>query len=205
VSYSELREGRARDFHTARQDEPKSAENVTSHGREPELKSEFVLVDPAGIRLPSQESMSMTQTSERSDCLERRCGQRFSLHVPVSVRLCGSPHESGGFTQDLSSRGSFFFTDFPLAVGERIEVTLRMPSEITLGDSMRVRCQARVLRVVQPTAGTRLGVAVCFAGYEYLQDQPDDAGTQAFDRISALHGHSEEEPAEADHHSRPVS
>jgi hypothetical protein len=149
--------------------------------------------------------MTMTPTSERSDCLERRCGQRFSLHVPVSLRLCGSQHESGGFTQDLSARGSFLFTDFPLAVGESIEVTLRMPSEITLGDSMRVRCQARVLRVVQPTAGTRLGVAVHFAGYEYLQDQPEEARTQAFDRILALHGRSEEEPAEAAHHSRPIS
>ena len=147
----------------------------------------------------------MTFSSERSDCLERRCGQRFSLHVPVSLRLCGSQHESGGFTQDLSARGSFLFTDFPLAVGERIEVTLRMPSEITLGDSMHVRCQAQVLRVLQPTAGTRLGVAVHFAGYEYLQDQPDDGATQAFDRISALHGHSEDEPAKTAHHSRTIS
>ena len=147
----------------------------------------------------------MTLASERSDCLERRCGQRFSLHVPVSLRLSGSQHESGGFTQDLSARGSFLFTDFPLAVGERIEVTLRMPSEITLGDNMRVRCQARVLRVVQPVAGTRLGVAVHFAGYEYLQDLPEDVGTHAFDRISALHGHSEEEPAKAAHRSRTIS
>ena len=143
--------------------------------------------------------------TERSDCLERRCGQRFSLHVPVSLRLCGSQHESGGFTQDLSARGCYLFTDFPLAVGERVEVALLMPSEITLGDSMRVRCQARVLRVVQPTAGTRLGVAVHFAGYEYLPEQPEHVASRAVDRISSLHGHSEEPPARAANHSRSIS
>ena len=144
-------------------------------------------------------------TTERTDCLERRCGQRFSLHVPVSLRLRGSEHESGGFTQDLSSRGSYLFTDFPLAVGEQIEVTLLMPSEITLGDNMRVRCQARVLRVVQPAAGTCLGVAVCFARYEYLPEQPEDVAPQAFNRIAALHGHSEEPPVRTANHSRSMS
>lgn len=143
--------------------------------------------------------------TERSDCLERRCGQRFSLHVPVSLRLSGSEHESGGFTQDLSARGSYLFTDFPLAVGEKIEVTLLMPSAITLGKSMRVRCRATVLRVMQPTAGTRLGVAVHFAGYEYLPEQPEEGASQEFSRISALHEHSEEEPVRAATHSRSLS
>jgi hypothetical protein len=143
--------------------------------------------------------------NEHSDCLERRCGQRFSLHVPVSLRLCGSQHESGGFTQDLSARGSYLFTDFPLAVGETVEVTLLMPSQITLGESMRVRCRASVLRVMQPTTGTRLGVAVHFAGYEYLAERPEDDASQAFSRISSLHGHSEEPPARSENHSRSIS
>ena len=118
--------------------------------------------------------------------VERRVGQRFDLHIPVSVKLAGTPHEGCGFTQDLSARGSFFFTDFPLGPGEKIELTLNMPSEITLGESMRVRCQGTVLRVVQPAVGTKLGVAVHFAGYEYLpKGQPEN--TDAYGRISALH------------------
>ena len=118
--------------------------------------------------------------------VERRVGQRFDLHVPVSVRLAGTQHEGCGFTQDLSARGTFFFTDFPLGPGEQVELTLNMPSEITLGDSMRVRCQGTVLRVVQPAVGTKLGVAVHFAGYEYLpKGQPEN--TDAYGRISALH------------------
>ena len=125
------------------------------------------------------------------DCVERRCGQRFDLHVPVSLKLTSSQHESSGFTQDLSSRGAFVFTDFLLAQGEVVEITLVMPSEITLGESMRVRCQGTVLRVVQPSVGTMLGVAVHFSHYEYLS-QPE-ASTDAFNRISSLHPHPEKE------------
>jgi hypothetical protein len=139
-----------------------------------------------------------------TDRLERRCGQRFDVHVPVSVRLSGSQYESCGFTQDLSARGSFFYTDFPLAPGEAIEVTLQMPSEITLGESMRVRCQGTVLRAVQPSVGTRLGVAVHFAGYEYLTEPAAEA-SGSFSRISFLHGHSEEEPAKASPDARRLA
>ena len=117
------------------------------------------------------------------DCLERRCGQRFGLNVPVSIKLAGSQHESTGFTQDLSSRGAFFFTDFPLAQGEAVEITLVMPSEITLGESMCVRCQGTVLRVVQPAVGTRLGVAVHFTQYNYLAKPAAEGATDSFSRI----------------------
>jgi hypothetical protein len=127
------------------------------------------------------------------DCLERRCGQRFDLQVPVSLKPAGSQHESSGFTQDLSSRGAFVFTDFPLAQGEDVEITLVMPSEITLGESMRVRCQGTVLRVVQPSVGTMLGVAVHFSNYEYLSQPEGEASTEAFNRISSLHPHPEKE------------
>ncbi|MGC2193573.1 MAG: PilZ domain-containing protein [Terriglobales bacterium] len=140
------------------------------------------------------------------DRLERRCGQRFDVHVPVSVRLSGSQHESSGFTQDLSARGTFFYTDFPLAPGEAIEVTLVMPSAITLGESMRVRCQGTVLRVVQPSVGTSLGVAVHFAGYEYLTDPAPAAETSdTFSRISSLHGHNEEEPVKVSPETRRIA
>jgi len=130
--------------------------------------------------------------------VERRVGQRFELHVPVSMKLAGSQHEACGFTQDLSARGSFFYTDFPLAPGESVELTLRMPSEITLGESMRVRCPGTVLRVVQPSIGTKLGVAVHFASYEYLVEERSSVenSDSSYSRISALHGHgAPDEPA----------
>jgi hypothetical protein len=131
--------------------------------------------------------------------VERRIGQRFGFNLPVSVRNVTSETEGVGFTQDLSSRGVFFFTDMAISAGAEIELTLRMPSEITLGENMRVRCRGRVLRVVKPPNGlaqmdpaeTKIGVAVCLSDYEYLPEAED--GSAEYRRISALHGACEAE------------
>jgi hypothetical protein len=149
--------------------------------------------------------------------VERRIGQRFAFNLPVSLRDVATAVEGLGFTQDLSSRGAFLFTDMALSEGTEIELTLKMPSEITLGENMRVRCRGRVLRIVKPTdntwkpaasaetgtklaetqsamtksAETKIGVAVCLKGYEYLPETED--GSADFRRISALHSPSETE------------
>jgi PilZ domain len=143
-----------------------------------------------------QEVTAMTTSSVR---VERRAGQRFPYLLPVSLRQPESGIEGVGFTQDLSSRGVFFVTDAALTEGAPIELTLKMPSEITLGESMPVRCRGRILRVVRPTAGlspgsspsqteTKIGVAVRLEGYEYL---PSDSSSII--RVSNLHPHPEED------------
>lgn len=132
--------------------------------------------------------------------VERRVGQRFPYLLPVALRECAGSVESVGFTQDLSSRGVFFFTDAPLTEGAEIELTLRMPSEITLGESMPVRCRGRILRVMRPAAHpqgftsaraeTKIGVAVRLECYEYL---PEESSNLA--RVASLHPqHDEEQP-----------
>ncbi|HLW84405.1 MAG TPA: PilZ domain-containing protein [Candidatus Sulfotelmatobacter sp.] len=139
--------------------------------------------------------------------VERRAGQRFPYLLPVLVRDVSSGAEARGFTQDLSSRGVFFFTDAAFREGTKVELTLTMPSEITLGEDMRVRCRGQVLRVsspadtsqqapsqkdlapasaafADPRAETKIGVAVRLQGYEYLPGVMDSSGYQ---RVSALH------------------
>ena len=136
--------------------------------------------------------------------VERRIGQRFAFNLPVSLRDVSSASEGVGFTQDLSSRGAFLFTDMGVTQGAEIELTLNMPSEITLGENMRVRCRGRVLRVLKAadtswklsagetkSAKTKIGVAVCLNGYEYLPEVENS--TADFRRISALHNLNETE------------
>lgn len=127
--------------------------------------------------------------------------------LPLSLRHGAIPAESVGFTQDVSSRGVFFFTDAALEEGAKVELTFQMPSEVTLGESMRVRCQGRILRVVKPVAAgnslasaraeTKIGVAVRLECYDYL---PDSSESASFPRVSTLHPHHEEEQP-ADHSS----
>jgi hypothetical protein len=140
--------------------------------------------------------------------IERRVGQRFPYLIPLSLRQPGTTLEGVGFTQDLSSRGVFFFTSAALVEGSEIELTLRMPSEITLGESMPVRCRGRILRIVRPVNATdspaesKIGVAVRLEGYEYLPESSVESA--AFPRVSALHPHHEEDRPLAHAADRPV-
>ena len=145
--------------------------------------------------------------------IERRVGQRFPYLLPLSLRQPETAIEGVGFTQDLSSRGVFFFTNAALIEGSSIELTLRMPSEITLGESMPVRCRGRVLRVIRPTESapetsgtasseTKIGVAVRLEGYEYLPESTESAA--AFPRVSAVHSHRDEDQPMAHSVSRPA-
>jgi PilZ domain len=121
--------------------------------------------------------------------LERRAAQRFDFHLPVSIKV-GDAQQSG-FTQDISARGAFFYVEYPLTEGSRLELTLTMPSEITLTGRMLVRCRGKVLRVMRQSTGTKVGVAVNLEGYEFLAN--GDAGRDEegdFERISGLHPHS---------------
>ena len=119
---------------------------------------------------------------------ERRAAQRFDFHLPVSIRQCGCDTEEPGFTQNISARGAFIYTDRQITQGSDIELTLMMPSEITLTENMRVRCRGKVLRATQPTPSSRVGLAVHLEGYEFLPDQPRASDVEgSFERLASLH------------------
>ena len=136
--------------------------------------------------------------------VERRAGQRFLFALPVSLRDPESGLDSLGFTQDVSSRGLFLYTDGSIEEGAELELIFSMPSEITLGETLAVRARGRVLRVVLSSGGgkaqeldtdfahRKIGIAVRLLTYEYLPDAPD--ASAAFYRISTLHRHTVAEP-----------
>jgi len=117
------------------------------------------LIGRNGLR----EEMTMTTVPNR---LERRGAQRFEVHLPLAVHFAG--RTVPGFTQDLSGRGVFFYAETTLPEGAIVELTFTMPSEITLGESMPVRCQGRVLRASASPSGERSGIAVRLDSYQYL-------------------------------------
>jgi len=114
--------------------------------------------------------------------VERRCGQRFQLNLPLTIHV--GEKTFSGFTQDVSSRGLFLFAEASLPEGTVVELTFTMPSEITLGESMRVRAHGRVLRSDSSQPGPRTGVAVQLDSYQYLA-APEAAATSELARVSA--------------------
>jgi hypothetical protein len=147
--------------------------------------------------------------------LERRGGQRFPFVLPVVFRAGSGGVEGFGITQDLSARGAFFVTAADLREGDKIELTLTMPSEITLGESMRVRCRGHILRIVKsesalkthhevltdvppfasiPTPSGEIGPSVASEAkigvavrLEGYEHLPDAAGVTSMPRVAVLH------------------
>jgi hypothetical protein len=115
---------------------------------------------------------------------ERRAAQRFDVHLPVTVNLPESASTGHGFTQDLSARGVFLYTDFPLSEGDAVELTLVMPSEITLAENMPVRCRGRVMRTAVTAGSNQMGIAVHLEGYQYLPEATSAAEVSAYERAS---------------------
>ena len=127
--------------------------------------------------------------------LERRGAQRFEVHQPLAVHFEG--RTVPGFIQDLSGRGIFFYAETALPQGAVVELTFTMPSQITLAESMPVRCRGRVVRASAPPTGQphmeqRTGIAVRFDAYEYL---PADEPVMQFVRVSAASAGASSGPA----------
>ena len=101
--------------------------------------------------------------------VDKRANRRLSLKLPVVVNL---PPQSNGEstveTKDVSSRGVFFYLDTPVKEGSPIEFTLTLPPEITLTDSIRVRCHGKVLRVVDKKSGEKVGIAAAIEQFDFL-------------------------------------
>ena len=115
--------------------------------------------------------------------LERRGGQRFELNVPISVEFEG--RTLSAFSQNLSSRGVFMYSETDLPEGVTVQLIFTMPSEITLAESMRVRCRGRVLRSRANGCGQGRGIAVQLDAYEYLAEPHVEVARLSADDASA--------------------
>lgn len=103
---------------------------------------------------------------------DKRATRRFGLRLPVSIRH--GDEERSAQTRDVSARGICFYTDSNIQNGSAIDFTLTLPPEITLTESIRVRCKGHVVRVESGNPEGTLTVAATVAAiideYEFLAD-----------------------------------
>ena len=108
--------------------------------------------------------------SESKPQSEQRSIRRFSLDLPISVKLLDKGRrEFDGHTRDVSSRGVFMFVDTELTAGSPIEFVMTLPPEITLADPIRVHCAGKVLRVDKTEHDQ--GVAVAIEKYDFVREE----------------------------------
>src|SRR5579862_5263035 len=107
---------------------------------------------------------------------ERRHSKRFDLGMPLIVQwVDGSgQRKAHAVTQDVSSGGVYFFLPEAIPDGTAVEVEMTLPTQITLGAPVRVRCQGRIQRcVLKP--GESAGIATMIEKYEFLSGSEDVA------------------------------
>ena len=98
---------------------------------------------------------------------EKRATRRFALRLPVAVTHDGSEEQSAQ-TRDVSARGICFHVDSAISPGSLIEFTLTLPPEITLTESIKVRCKGKVVRV--DDGDGKVAVAAVIDEYEFLAE-----------------------------------
>jgi PilZ domain len=109
----------------------------------------------------------MAETTQEN----KRATRRFALRLPVSVSYSQTGgQEKAAQTRDVSARGICFYLDSAIATGSPIEFTLTLPPEITLTESIRVKCKGRVVRVDDTTTGGKVAVAAVIDEYEFLSE-----------------------------------
>lgn len=110
------------------------------------------------------------ETGQPATGPERRSMRRFEIRLPALVKLTGNGfQELLTETHNVSARGIFFYIDRPIASGSRLEITLTLPSQITLAEAVRVRFTARVLRTETTQGSSRTGVAAAIEDHEFLR------------------------------------
>jgi len=100
---------------------------------------------------------------------KRRSDPRVDLQVPIRFRLITQPGsaEQEGESVNVSQRGVYMATSYPLQVGTQVELEMRMPKEFVGTVASEVRCTARVVHT-QPNTflGGKMGVGLHIERYE---------------------------------------
>ena len=98
---------------------------------------------------------------------ERRNVRRIALNLPLALHAAsGRKPEVMAESRDVSARGIYFLLDSSLEEGASFEFTLTLPPEVTMTESVRVRCRARVLRVQNEDG--KVGVAAAIEHYDFV-------------------------------------
>lgn len=118
--------------------------------------------------------------------MERRATRRFRIKLPMTVRWANlsGDWETQAESEDITSRGVYFFSPAKIENGSSVEVIIVMPHQITLAEPVRVRCLGHVRRTEIKGTGL-LGVVVEIQQYQFLREREKTAArTKRRDKAS---------------------
>ena len=106
---------------------------------------------------------------------ERRYTPRYKLKIPLRVQPLGAsktPAQSFE-SANVSARGVYFASDLPFQIGTPLQISFRMPEEITGRILPEWNCTGRVVRIDAGTEPSNMaGIGVELQYYEI--SEPSD-------------------------------
>jgi c-di-GMP-binding flagellar brake protein YcgR len=98
---------------------------------------------------------------------DRRNDTRVNVRTSLRFKLIGNQTagEQLAESANLSQRGVFMWTAYPLKMGAQVELRLRMPNEISGFPASEVQCTARVVRIQESGSAGLLGVGLQIERY----------------------------------------
>ena len=98
---------------------------------------------------------------------DRRNETRVNVRIPLRFKLIGNQTavEHLAESENVSQRGVFMWTAYPLKMGTQVELRLKMPNEISGFPPSEVLCTARVIRIQESDSGGLLGVGLQIERY----------------------------------------
>src|ERR1700687_2413492 len=111
----------------------------------------------------------MAETQQDQDN-NKRATRRITPRLPVSVTYSENEQSHEAQTGDASASEISFSVDSAIQAGSAIDFTLTLPPEITLTESIRVRCKGRVVRVEGGRPGQKMAVGAVIDEYDFLAD-----------------------------------
>jgi hypothetical protein len=95
------------------------------------------------------------------------------MKLPLNVRLqSGAPSaDLSTHSEDVSSRGVYFYIDKDVKSGSSIEIVMTLPHEVTMAGPVKVRCMGRVARTEQHDS--KIGVVAAIERYEFLRGETE--------------------------------
>lgn len=134
-------------------------------------------IDPETLETPLLDSNTRQTTCYAAmeaimaqAAVEKRATRRFAFRLRIALKAGSDGSDLRSCTRDVSARGVSFYADRPLEQGTNIQFTLTLPPEVTLTESISMRCAGRVVRVDPAEEGRGLSIAAVIDRYEFLGD-----------------------------------
>ena len=105
--------------------------------------------------------------------VELRNAQRYKLSLPVTVQAPAQedPATGSGRTRDISTRGVYFLIQSDLKSGSKVDLMMKVPTEITGGADVFINVTGEVVRVehLLENNDEKIGVAASIDHYEIVR------------------------------------